>query len=81
VVGLEHDDGTGAERVDARPDVACARRRRERIEEDRDSSRFDRERRDLRLPIRALSPVRVRLALQPQTGCDVSHLDCHGRRA
>jgi len=51
VVGLEHDDRTEAERVDTRPDIAGARRRRERIEQDRDSSRFDRERRDLWLPV------------------------------
>jgi hypothetical protein len=77
VVGLQDDGGLRPQRVEARPRVAGGRRRRERVEHDADAARLDRERRDVRLPVRPFLPVGMRLAPQPQAGRDVADLDGH----
>jgi hypothetical protein len=74
VVGLEHGDDLGPERLDPLPRRTFRRRRREGVEQPADAARLDRERRDLRLPVRALAPGGMRLAPQPQAGRDIEQL-------
>lgn len=78
VVGFEDDDRLRPRRVQARPDVARARRWRERVEHEGGASGLDRERGDLGLPVESLAPVGVGVAPQPQACRRVAHLDAHG---